>query len=74
MTKRKVFACMKNFLIRIPKLSSSPQLLSGLTFFCISEGQDAFLLGAQQAFFGWDLKLYDIFLPTNPGSKVCARD
>jgi len=33
-------------------------------FKCTSEGQDTFLLGALQAFFGWDLELFDVFLLT----------
>jgi len=46
-----------------------------LQFIClISVGQDNFfsLLGALQAFFGWDLGLFWYFF-TNPGSKIGAK-
>jgi len=40
---------------------------------CISEGQDTFILGALQAFFGCDFMFLDEFF-TNLGSKVVAWD
>jgi len=39
-------------------------MLLGVILLCESEAQDTFLLGELLTFFGWDLGLFNDFLPT----------